>query len=670
VPRLLKVACLVGAVFAGGALVWLALSRHAHGTLELAPLAADGMVLQRETTATIAGRALPGWPVVVYGSWGSLALTRADEGGAWRVGLRTTAAGGPYRVLVWAGDASVVRDVWIGETWLCSGQSNMAIAVGASNAAALLPSKDAAPIQLFTVGLAVADAPQQRCSGTWRRASAETVSEFSAVCWFFGASLHGLLGVPVGLVAAAASGIEIEGWTSERGLREVPEIAAAIDAARAWHASRRTDAPSIIEESALAPQPIAASNWRPLVELASNGTGERPLPTGVLSLRATLPMPADLVDEPLVLDLPPALSGATVRIDGYDLAPLGSESRVVPSQLLRNAEVDLEIQRSVDAGVHPLELVGARLRAGLRPLPPPVWEARVEDGERQRVRLGPPARERHSGFFNAMIAPLTAHTLKGIVWYQGEANVPRAEQYARTFPAMIRDWRAWWGSELPFGFVQLPGFGGYRPRGAISELRDAQRRTLAVPGTGMVVSIDLGDGTDIHGADKATIGVRLAAWALATVYGRSDIVASGPIFREMRIEPWGIRLLFDHATGGLVSSSHYLRGFEVAGADRVFHPAGAIIAKDTVIVRVPIGLQPVAVRYAWSDIPQASLKNRDGLPASPFRTDDWSGVTAGATWRAVPLRAGVSSSSRDARVAPDAATTHEPQAVAQPPGQP
>jgi sialate O-acetylesterase len=231
-----------------------------------------------------------------------------------------------------------------------------------------------------------------------------------------------------------------------------------------------------------------------------------------------------------------------------------------------------------------------------------------------------------------MIAPLAPYTMRGVVWYQGEANVPRPAQYAKIFPVMIADWRKWFGQDLAFGFVQLPGYARMPWPGAIAELRDAQRKALAVPGTGMVVSIDTSDGKDIHGTDKRVLGERLANWALATIHGRTDVQASGPLYRGMQIKPWGIEVTFDHTGGGLVATTKPLTGFEIAGEDRVFRPALAAINGDTVIVRSVEVPKPVAVRYAWVNAPAASLRSRAGLPAAPFRTDDWPDVTDGS-WR-------------------------------------
>jgi sialate O-acetylesterase len=594
------------------------LSRSAAGTLELAPLVSDGMVLQRDTMVAITGRARPGWPVVVAGSWGAVGFGRADESGAWRADLRTGAGGGPHRLYVWAGDGAVVGDVWIGETWLCAGQSNMAITVADASATELTTISPSPPVRLFTVPLALAETPRRSCGGRWLASTPETTGGFSAVCLAFGRTLQDVLGVPIGLVAAAVPGTEIEAWASERGLREVPEIAAAIDTGRAELDAGAVPVVSRTEQP-----------WRTLDEFTAFLPDDNPLGDSVLSLRADVPMTGALAAGPVVLELPGPLAEATVLVNDHELEP-GADGRVLPADVLTSSALTVLVEHRLTAPLAPADVAGAQLRAGEQVVALPPWEARIE-----RPRFGRRFRQRHSLLFNAMIAPLVPYTIRGVVWYQGEANVTRAAQYARTFPALIRDWRASWGLDFAFGFVQLPAFDGYRPVGAITELRDAQRRTLAVPGTGMVVSIDLGDPKNIHSAHKPTIGYRLAAWALARVYERAGFVPSGPMFREMRVEPWAVRVVFDDVVGGLTASERHVKGFELAGRDGQYHPASAFIDRDTIVLRAAAVREPVAVRYAWADVPNplASLWNGAGLPASPFRSDDWDGVTTRARWR-------------------------------------
>ena len=237
-----------------------------------------------------------------------------------------------------------------------------------------------------------------------------------------------------------------------------------------------------------------------------------------------------------------------------------------------------------------------------------------------------------SSLYNGMIAPLAPFAIRGAIWYQGESNVARAHQYRTLFPALIADWRGAWGQgDFPFGFVQLAPFryGGQNPE-CCAELRDAQLFTLkTVANTGMAVTTDIGNVADIHPRNKLDAGKRLALWALATVYGR-DVVYSGPIYKSMTVEGNKIRLAFEHLGGGLIASDGQpLRDFVIAGEDRKFVPAAAEIDGDTIVVHAEEVARPAAVRFAWRDDAAPNLANKAGLPASPFKTDQWSGVTEG-----------------------------------------
>lgn len=239
---------------------------------------------------------------------------------------------------------------------------------------------------------------------------------------------------------------------------------------------------------------------------------------------------------------------------------------------------------------------------------------------------------RPASLYNAMIAPIVPYGIQGAIWYQGESNAGRAYQYRTLFPMMIENWRQVWGQgEFPFGFVQIAPFSyGSNPE-YCAELWEAQLLTLKkVPNTGMAVTMDIGDVKDIHPKNKQDVGRRLALWALAKTYGRRDLVYSGPIYESMAIEGNKIRLRFDHVDGGLAtrdgkSPSH----FTIAGADQKFYPAEAKIEGDTIVVESKDVAKPLSVRYAWRDDAQPNLMNKSGLPASPFRTDKWKGVTEG-----------------------------------------
>lgn len=254
----------------------------------------------------------------------------------------------------------------------------------------------------------------------------------------------------------------------------------------------------------------------------------------------------------------------------------------------------------------------------------------LERADKAEAQGSAEAHRRPGALYNGMIAPLIPFAIRGVIWYQGESNAGRGYQYRKLFPIMIRDWRTNWGQgDFPFLFVQL---GNYQQtpeqpgESAWAELREAQLMTLSLPNTGMATTIDIGEADDIHPKNKQDVGKRLALAALNIAYDR-DVVYSGPIYESMEIEEDTIRLHFKHVGGGLVAKGGDLKGFAIAGADRKFVWADAEIDGDTVVVRSDQVKEPVAVRYAWADNPECNLYNEAGLPASPFRTDNWPGVT-------------------------------------------
>jgi len=236
-----------------------------------------------------------------------------------------------------------------------------------------------------------------------------------------------------------------------------------------------------------------------------------------------------------------------------------------------------------------------------------------------------------SGLYNAMIHPLVPFAVKGAVWYQGESNAGRAYQYRKLFPAMIEDWRAAWGYPLSFHFVQLANFMLSLPEPGESqwaELREAQTMTLSLERTGMATIIDIGDALDIHPTNKQDVGKRLALNALARDY-KKRVAYSGPVFKSMKVRGAEAQVRFDHVNGGLAVRGEALKGFAVAGEDKKFYWAEAKVVGKSVVLSAPEVAAPVAVRYAWADNPVCNLYNGAGLPAVPFRTDDWPGITLG-----------------------------------------
>jgi sialate O-acetylesterase len=253
------------------------------------------------------------------------------------------------------------------------------------------------------------------------------------------------------------------------------------------------------------------------------------------------------------------------------------------------------------------------------------WEERIAADAKQGGSPHAPSR-----LYNAMIAPLVPFALRGAIWYQGESNASRAAEYRALFPRLLHSWRAAWGQgDFGFYFVQLANFRTNADPRMWAELREAQTLALSLPATGMAVTIDIGNSTDIHPKNKQDVGKRLALWALAEEYGR-DLVRSGPLYRRATVRGSAVEIAFDHARGLATRDGEAPRGFELAGSDRVYHPAEARLEGERVILSSSAVPRPVAARYAWKDDPlEANLQNGAGLPASPFRSDAWPLFTAG-----------------------------------------
>lgn len=505
-------------------------ARHADSLLTLAAPFTDNMVLQRDAEVPIWGRARPGDPVTVI-LGGKKARATAGPDGAWTAKLPAMKAGiaGEMTVASPAGEVKL-RNVAIGEVWLCSGQSNMARSVreaaGGTLAAA---SADYPDIRMFRVQRI--DSAQKNASlGAWRPANKNTAGEFSAVAYFFGLRLYKSLGIPIGLLEASWGGSTAESWISAGSARANPTLAGILSSVGAQAEAR--DRLSRSASQAPAAQPASSVG------------------------------PAD----------------TTTNAPAADSAA----SSAVPA------------------------------RPRPRPAPKPVdWS------------------QYPSKAFDMMIAPLVPYEARGVVWYQGETNAEdgRGLEYRRVLPGLINNWRQVWGKgNLHFLVVQLPAYKHRKAEpseGSWAEVREAQLLTAeAMPNVDLTVTIDLGSSNNIHPGNKEDVGKRLAVSALENVY-RKNVVGSGPVFQSMRVTGPSVIVTFKNVGGGLEARGGELKGFALAGADRRFFWAQAAIDGDKVVVASDKVARPVAVRYGWADNPACNLYNREGFPASPFRTDDW-----------------------------------------------
>ncbi len=465
-------------------------------------LFAEGMVLQRDIAVPVWGSADTGENVTVEFNGQKVSTVAAE--GKWMVRLKPLKAGGPFTMKI---NNLELKNVLVGEVWVCSGQSNMQWALRQTdNAETEIANAKYPMIRLFSVPRLEVDKPQTDIKATWKECTPETVPGFSAIGYFFGRDLHKALNVPIGLINNAVGGSPAESWMHEALLK---------------------------------------------------GDGE------YKQFHEAYP----------------------AQIERYNQAVEKHKAAV---------------EKAKAEGAKPPNAPG-------KPWMP-------------------------SGLYNGMLAPLMPYAIKGAIWYQGESNAGRAYQYRRLFPTMIKNWRNDWGQgDFPFLFVQLAAFGPNAPKPGESdwaELREAQTMTLAnTPKTGMALAIDVGTYDDIHPRNKLPVGARLALAARAVAY-HQKLVFSGPVYAGLKVEGSKAILNFKHPGSGLEAKGGELKGFLVAGEDKVWHEAKAEIQGKQVIVLSTAVAKPVAVRYAWAKFPTCNLYNKEGLPAVPFRTDDWPMITA------------------------------------------
>ncbi|MBM3860343.1 MAG: sialate O-acetylesterase [Verrucomicrobia bacterium] len=486
----------------------------------------DNAVLQRGVPLPVTGTADEGERVAVV--FQNQKVSTVAKGGQWKVTLKPLQAGGPFEMTI---GTTVLKNILVGDVWVCSGQSNMGFMLNrAHDAERVIPKANHPKIRLYTVPRVIAFEPQATCGGKWVECTAETAKDFTAVGYFFGRDIHAATGVPIGLINASWGGTPAQAWTSLQGLQSEPLLEGFVKSYR---------------------------------DIAAN---------------------LDALEQKF----------QTVTY------PKWKKDREAAIAKSRKAIADA--------------------KAAGKPAPPQPKSSRAPRAPKNNP--GTP-----TVLYNAMIEPLLPFPIKGAIWYQGEANSGHPKQYQVLFPAMIKDWRRAWGcGDFPFLFVQLANYMKRETEPTQSDggwpgLREAQAMTLKLPNTGMAVTIDIGEADDIHPRNKADVGNRLALAGLKIAYDK-DIVFSGPTYHSMKVEGDKVRLQFQNTGSGLATVER-LTGFAIAGADRTFAWAKATIDGNSVVVWSDAVKNPVAVRYAWANNPECNLYNKEGIPASPFRTDDW-----------------------------------------------
>ena len=636
--------------------------------VRLPAILGDNMVLQQGMKVRIWGSANAGEHVTVTFDKKSV-NTVADAQGRWQVWIGPLKAGGPSELTV---NTLTIKNVLVGEVWLCSGQSNMEWPlINTINGAETVAQAMNPEIRLFSVEHQTSATPLSDVQGHWVVTTPEDAANFSAVGYFFGRELYQHLKIPIGLIDSSWGGTPAEAWTTNEALTSSPELKPILDRyqsslnalpqakdayARAlaqWEEKNLyLDAGNKGEALGYADPAASTTGWSRM-DLPKQFETAGLLIDGAVWFRKEIELPASWAGKALVLKLPPIDDLDVTYFNGTKIGATGRETPnsymvprkyVVPGSLVKSGRNVIAVRVFDSAGE------GGFSRGGAMSLGPNgddaqvidlrgSWDYKVElalepkhpDWGTRPEAVGVSNQNNPSVLYNAMIAPLVPFSIRGVIWYQGESNAGRAYQYRTLFPLMIRSWRSAWGREFPFYFVQLANWHASKAEPDESdwaELREAQTMTLREPQTGMAVSIDIGDENDIHPRNKLDVGRRLAAWALTDTYGQR-VFPSGPLFEHFRIDGDEIRIRFKHGVGLKTSDGEPLKGFAIAGEDRRFVWADARIDGDTVIVSSPKVVKPVAVRYGWADNPIANLYNKAGLPASPFRTDDWPGVTTG-----------------------------------------
>lgn len=624
-----------------------------HAEVKLPSIFTDNMVIQQNKPIKVWGWADKNEMVEVR-FIDQVKKTKADKNGRWILQLNPVTYGGPYALEVKGKKNSIsLKNILVGEVWLCSGQSNMEWNVfNSMNAKEELANANYPEIRSFNVVKDMSFDPKLELNGKWDVCSPETVGSFSAVGYFFARKLYQDLNIPIGIINSSWGGTDIETWTSPDSFSALPSKFMArydkLEKEDMGEFIKKNEETKVAFLSALANDPGLEEEWyKPSFNTSSWATmpipklwdGELAEVDGIVWFKYSFNLPNGSEGKPARLELGAIddeditwINGIKVgETDGY------SEKRIytIPQNVLKDGANTIVVKVTDGSAAGGIwgdkEELFIELDGKTYPLAG-KWQYKpsVTNKGYNYVNISPNMHP--SLLYNAMIHPIIDFQIKGAIWYQGENNAGAAYNYRTLFPNMIENWRAKWGYDFPFYWVQLANFMPKDENPVDSqwaELREAQTMTLSVPQTGEAVITDIGDAADIHPRNKQDVGIRLALNALNKDYGKSDIVYSGPRYKSMSVSGNKIVITFDNVANGLVVTNKYgyIEGFAIAGADKKFEWAKAYVDGNKVVVYSDNISSPVAVRYLWSNNPDVNLFNKEGLPAAPFRTDEWKGIT-------------------------------------------
>jgi sialate O-acetylesterase len=626
--------------------------------VKVAGIFADNMVLQRDEPVKIWGWADKNENIEISFN-GQIVKTKAKKAGTWEITLSPMTFGGPYAMEI-KGKTNRIRldNLLIGDVWLCSGQSNMEWTVEQSaNAEKEIAAANYPEIRSFRVPKGIKNEPIANFNGKWEVCSPAVAGKFSGVAYFYARELYRELKIPIGIINASWGGTDIETWISKEVFSPLPP-----HLKKAYFPEVMENIDQYINENkgsreafvqAMANDPALTEEWfNPALDVSS---------------WSPIPVPQEWSGTPLALidghvwfkqdiDIPEELAGLSATlslgaIDDTDIAWINGEKlgtntgwdtpRIYPIRkgILKAGKNNITV-RITDNGSSggmwsPAEDIYLAIHGetGDKLLSlAGEWKYKesVTNTKYKVLEISP--NMVYSSLYNTMIHPMTQFRIKGVIWYQGESNAGRAHAYRTLFPAMINDWRTRWGYEFPFYWVQLANLYPLNETPVESdwaELREAQTMTLSLPQTGQAVIYDIGDPLSIHPLNKQEVGRRLALIALNKDYAKKAIIYANPTF--VSAEKENNKMIITLDTQGSSLSVHnkygYVEGFTIAGADKKFVWAKARIEGNKVIVSSDLVDNPVAVRYGWANNPGGNLFNEEGLPVTPFRTDNWKGIT-------------------------------------------
>jgi len=624
--------------------------------VRLPQLVSDGMVLQRDVKLTIWGWSSPGEKIKIKFNKKSYATVAAD--GKWSVLLPAMKAGGPYEMEISASNHIVLKDILIGDVWFCSGQSNMVLPMERvkERYPVAIDSANYPHIRNFFIATVsdVSKIHNDFPPGKWVEANPKNVLGFGAASWFFAKQLYDKYHVPIGIINSSVGGTPIQAWISEDGLKNISSYSDRLkmlqDTTYLNNTLRKTAERIKLESAPIKTIDKGLTGHKTWYDTSYIATGWRHfwLPgywadqgirdlNGVVWFRKEISVPQSMIGKPAKLYMGRIVDADYLYVNGllsgstsYQYPP---RRYSLPDGVLKPGKNIIVIKVVNTAGKggfvpdKPYYLVAGDERIDLRG----DWLYKVGQVYTPPHELTPgsnfSAQNEPTGLYNTMVAPAVQYAIKGILWYQGEANTNKPREYEQLLPALIADWRnKWHQGNIPFIYAQLPGFMEIQYSPAESkwaELRETQLRTLSVTNTAMAVTIDAGEWNDIHPLDKKDVGERMALAAEKIAYNDTGLVTSGPIYQSAEVEGNKIVLTFNNIGGGLIAKdADELTQFAIAGENGKYVWAKAVIKGDKVIVWSDEIAQPMYVRYAWADNPEgANLFNKEGLPASPFTTD-------------------------------------------------